>query len=172
MPNLLKILFSPSGRMGRRDYLIGLVGIVILTTVVNFALSRMGNSVWAFLISLPFPFLVLHMTYSVYGKRLHDVGRSFWPLTGMIVLLICVAIGIMLAFGGAEYFADFAAYDRKTPPPDDVAAAIKAKYEARLAEGLPLMNGLMLGIIGLFTLWLALAKPDLKTNAYGAPAAT
>jgi len=167
MPNMLKILLSPRGRMGRRDYLIGLVAIVVLSTIFNFVLGRLGNSVWAFLISLPFPFLVLHMMYCVYGKRLHDIGRSFWPLTGMIVALIAVMIGVMMTFGGSEYFTAFSQYTPDNPAPEDVRAALQAEYEARLAEGTGWLYGLMCAVIGGFSVWLALAKSDSKENRYG-----
>lgn len=167
MMPIQKILFSPRGRMGRRDYAIGLVGIAVLSVIFNFALARMGNSVWAFLISLPFPFIVLHMTYCVYGKRLHDLGRSFWAVTAMITLLLVIALSIMMSFGGAEYFAGFAEYDSKRPPSEAASQALKATYEAELAKGLPLMNGLMLGVIGAFSLWLGLAKPQSGENRYG-----
>jgi len=169
MPNMLKILLSPRGRMGRRDYIIGLVGIVILSTVFNFVLGRLGNSVWAFLISLPFPFLVLHMTYCVYGKRLHDIGRSFWPVTGLIVALIAIMIAVMMTFGGSEYFTAFSEYTSDNPAPEDVQATLQAEYQARLAEGTGWLYGSMCGLIGAFSLWLALAKPDAKENQYGAP---
>ena len=169
MPNIAKILLSPSGRMGRKSYVIGLVGIVLLSTLFNFVLGRLGNSVWAFLISLPFPFLVLHMTYCVYGKRLHDIGRSFWPVTALITALILVMIGVMLTFGGSEYFSEFSKYSTDNPAPADVQAALQAEYELRLAEGHGWLYGLMCGLIGAFSLWLTLAKPDPKTNRYGAP---
>jgi len=55
-----------------------MVIFTVLVLLFNFALGRLirSESIVAFLISLPFPFLVLHMTYCVYGKRLHDMGRS------------------------------------------------------------------------------------------------
>ena len=167
MPNLFSILFSPRGRLGRQDYLIGLVGIVILSTVFNFVLRLLGNSVWAFLISLPFPFIVLHMTYCVYGKRLHDIGRSFWPVTGLITALILIAIAVMMTFGGSEYFAAFSEYTPDNPPSEEVARALQEQYQARLAEGTGWLYGSMCGLIGAFSLWLALAKPDPEPNRYG-----
>lgn len=167
MPNMFRILLSPRARMGRRDYLIGLVAIVILATVFNFVLGLLGNSVWAFLISLPFPFLVLHMTYCVYGKRLHDIGRSFWPVTGLIVGLIAIAIAVMMTFGGSEYFTEFSQYSRDNPPPLEVQETLQAEYEATLAGGLGWLYGSMCGLIGVFSLWLALAKPDQGENRYG-----
>ena len=167
MPNLFKLLFSPSGRIGRRDYLIGLALFCVITVLFNLALKYLGNSMAAFWLSLPFPFVVLHMTYCVYGKRLHDMGRSFWPVTAFIVGLIAIAIIVMMSFGGAEYFAGFAEYGRDNPPPPDLAEKLQSEYQARLAEGSGWLYGSMCGLIGVFSLWLALTKPDPKANAYG-----
>lgn len=169
MPNLFKLLLSPSGRIGRRDYLIGLALFFVITVLFNFMLKSLGSSMAAFWLSLPFPFLVLHMTYCVYGKRLHDIGRSFWPVTAFIVALIAIAIIVMMSFGGAEYFAGFAEYDRDNPPPPDLAEKLQAEYQARLAEGNAWLYGSMCGLIGVFSLWLALARSDIETNNYGLP---
>ena len=110
---MYKLLLSPAGRIGRQHFWIGMAVFAVLVVVFNWGLKQMGGSTWAFLMSLPFPFLVLHMAYSIYGKRLHDMGRSFWPLTAMIVSLIVVAIIVMLSFGGSDYFAEFSQYERK-----------------------------------------------------------
>jgi len=166
---MYKLLLSPAGRIGRKDFWIGMAGFAVLVMVFNLSLKQLGNSVWAFLISLPFPFLVLHMAYAVYGKRLHDMGRSFWPLTAMIVSLIVVAIIVMLSFGGSEYFAEFAQYERKEDIDPAVKAAIQERYQARLAEGNGLVSALMWAIIGGFTLWCGLSKADPVANKYGAP---
>lgn len=138
-----------------------------LVIVFNWGLQQLGGSVWAFLISLPFPFIALHMAYSIYGKRLHDMGRSFWPLTGMLTSLMLVAIVVMLSFGGSEYFAEFSQYERKQDIDSAVKAEIQARYQARLAEGNTTVSSVMSAIIGLFTLWCGLSKPDPKQNKYG-----
>jgi len=142
----------------------------LLVVLFNFALQRLRTSTLAFLISLPFPFLVLHMAYCVYGKRLHDMGRSFWPLTGMITSLILVAIIVMLAFGGSEYFSEFAQYDRKEDIDPAEIERIKSAYQERLSQGNATVSNVMIGIIAVFTLWCGLSKSDPKTNNYGAPA--
>ncbi|MEP3654730.1 MAG: DUF805 domain-containing protein [Litorimonas sp.] len=172
MPNILKLLFSPSGRIGRRDYLIGLVLFCVITILFNLTLKSLGNSMAAFWLSLPFPFLVLHMTYSVYGKRLHDMGRSFWPVTAFIAGLIAIAIIVMMTFGGAEYFAGFAEYGRDNPPPPELAEQLQTEYQARLAEGSGWLYGSMCSLIGVFSLWLTIGKPDPNQNRYGPPIAS
>lgn len=161
------MLLSPSGRMGRKDFWVAMVIFTILVVLFNFALQRLGTSTFAFLISLPFPFLVLHMAYCVYGKRLHDMGRSFWPLTGMITLLIVVAIVVMLSFGGSEYFSEFAQYDRKEDIDPAEIERIKSAYQARLSEGNATVHNVMAGIIAVFTLWCGLSKPEADDNKYG-----
>jgi len=165
---MYKLLLSPAGRIGRQRYWIGMAVFAVLVVVFNLGLKQLGDSTWAFLISLPFPFLVLHMAYSIYGKRLHDMGRSFWPLTAMIVSLIVVAIIVMLSFGGSDYFAEFAQYERKEDIDPAVRAAIQERYQARLAEGNGTVSAVMLAIIGGFTLWCGISKPEDGANKYGA----
>jgi len=167
MPNLVKVILSPAGRMGRRDFLIGLALFFVVTAAFNFTLKQLDRSMLTFLMSLPFPFLVLHMMYCLYGKRLHDIGRSFWPLTGMIVALIMIAIVVMLTFGGAEYFAAFSEYGRDNPAPAEVAERLQEEYRVELAKGAGWLYGGMCSVIGAFTLWLALAKPQAGPNQYG-----
>jgi len=162
-----KMLLSPAGRMGRKDFWIAMALFAALVLLFNFALQRLGNSTMAFLISLPFPFLVLHMAYCVYGKRLHDMGRSFWPLTGMIVALMAVAIVVMMTYGGSEYFSEFAQYDRKEDIDPAEIERIKSAYQEKLSEGTATVNRIMIGIIAAFTLWCGLAKPEDKPNTYG-----
>ena len=169
MPNLYKLLLSPIGRIGKRDFLIGLAVFFVVTTIFNIGFKQLENPMARFWASLPFPFLVLHMTYCVYGKRLHDIGRSFWPVTAMIVTLIAVFITVMMVFGGAEYFASFAEYGRNNPVPPEIQQSLQAEYQAELAKGAGWLYGAMCGVIAAFSIWLAIAKPQVGQNQYGAP---
>ena len=96
MSNLLSLLLSPSGRIGRRDYLIGLVGLIVIFTVYGLLINGLGASMAGFFAVLAFPFVILQIAYSVYGKRLHDIGRSLWPMTGLICAMILAMIIVML----------------------------------------------------------------------------
>jgi len=165
---MYKLLLSPAGRIGRQNFWIGMAIFVVLVVVFNWGLRQLGSSVWAFLISLPFPFLALHMTYSIYGKRLHDMGHSFWPLTGMIVLaFIIIPIIVVLTFGGSEMFSEFAQYERKAEIDTEVKKALQDRYQQNLKEGIPYLPHLIGGIIGAFTLWCGLSKPEPAPNKYG-----
>ncbi|WP_416879327.1 DUF805 domain-containing protein [Litorimonas sp.] len=164
---MIKLFLSPAGRMGRRNFWIGVVGFVLFVALMQFILRTLGPTLAQFFLSLIYIVLVFLILYSVYGKRLHDIGRSFWPLTGMITLTILIVMGIMLAFGGAEYFTEFAQYDRKEDIDPTEIERIKSAYQARLSNAGKVMEPLIYFIWAAFTLWLGLAKPQNRANKYG-----
>lgn len=164
---MIKLFLSPAGRMGRRNFWIGVVGFVFFVGVMQFALRAMGPTLAQFFLSLIYIVLVFLILYSVYGKRLHDMGRSFWPLTGMITLTILVIMAVMLAFGGAEYFSEFAQYDRKEDIDPMEIERIKSAYQTRLANAGQVMEPLIYFLWAAFTLWLGLAKSQNEVNKYG-----
>ncbi len=164
---MYKLFLSPSGRIDRRPFWLTLIGFAVLVAVFNVLLRQMGNSTLAFLISLPFPFIALHMIYCIYGKRLHDMGRGFGPITGMIALEFLVIIGVMMAFGGAGYFDAFAQFDRKEDIDPAVTQAIIETYQAKLTANNHIIKPLLMLVPALFTLWVGLSKPEAKDNRYG-----
>jgi len=167
---MIKLFLSPAGRMGRRDFWIGFIGFAVFTTLAQMGLNRIASTLTGFFLSLIFIVMFFQMLYSIYGKRLHDAGRSFWPLTGMLAATVLIAIAVLMSYGGAEYFSEFSQYDRK----DDIDPAeierLKAAYQTRLKDGAKVLGPLLWGLWGLFTLWTGLSKPDAKPNAYGAQA--
>jgi len=167
MPNIFKLLFSPSGRIGRRDYLIGLLGLIVIFTIYGLLINALGGSMAGFFAVLAFPFVILQIAYSVYGKRLHDMGRSVWPLTGMICLILLAMIVVMLVYGGADYFAAYSEYTRDNPPTDEVIERINSEFKPRQEEGEPVLKLIISGLLIAFTFWLALAKADPRDNQYG-----
>jgi len=166
---MIKLFLSPAGRMGRRDFWIGIIGFVVFVLAMQFIMNKIATTLAGFFLSLVYIVLVFQILYSVYGKRLHDLSRSFWLLTGMLTLTLIMAIVAMMMFGGAEYFSEFAQYDRKEDIDPAEIERIKTNYQDRLAEGtLPLKVSLY-GVWAAFTLWLGFAKPDPNTNQYGKP---
>lgn len=167
MPNFLKLLLSPAGRIGRRDYVIGLVGLVIVFTLYGLLINALGESMFGFFAVLAFPFVVLQIAYSVYGKRLHDIGRTLWPLTGLICAMLLAMIVVMLVYGGEEYLTAHMEVSREGSPSAEVVDQINAEFKARQAQGVTALSAVISALIGGFTLWLALAKPQAGQNAYG-----
>ena len=167
MPNLLKLLLSPSGRIGRKDYLIGLTGLVIIFTLYGLLINALGGSMAGFFAVLAFPFVILQIAYSVFGKRLHDMGRTLWPVTGLICAMLLAMIIVMLVYGGADYFAAYSEYSRDNPPPDEVVERLNAEFKPRQAEGESVLSFIIFSLLAGFTLWLGVAKPEAGANAYG-----
>jgi len=165
---MFKLFLSPKGRIDRRDFWTAFIPLALLICVFNFFLPKLGKSMLAFFLPFPFLFLIIQMSYSIYGKRLHDMGRSVWPLTGMIVLaFVIIPIVVMLSFGGSELFADFSQYDRKAEIDPEVQKAIQDRYQDRLNDGVPYLSHLVGGIIAVFTLWVGLSKSVPNDNQYG-----
>jgi hypothetical protein len=77
----------------------------------------------------------------------------------------------MLTFGGAEYFNEFAQYDRKDDIDPEEIRRLQAAYQERLSESTGLLGYILWGVWIAFTAWLALAKSDPNDNIYG-PAPT
>jgi len=168
---MIKLFLSPKGRMGRRDFCIGVIGFIVFVAVMQFILSKIGTTLPGFFLSLIYIVLVFQILYSVYGKRLHDIGRSFWALTGMLTLTVLIIIAIMMAFGGAEYFTEFAQYNRKEDIDPVEIERIKSAYQTRLSEGNNILKLSLYGIWLAFTAWLALSTSQSDANEYGEPVA-
>jgi len=161
----VKLMLSPSGRIDRKSFLIGFAGFVFFGVMVNFLMGRVEKQgALEFWLGVFAIFLFFQMTYAVYGKRLHDIGRSFWPLTSCIVVTILILIAGMMFYGGSEYFSEFAQYDRKDTIDPARRDAITQAYELRLKDSEktlgPIISALWLG----FTLWLGVAKSDPVIN--------
>jgi len=170
MKPILKLMLSPSGRISQKTYWIGFAGLIGFGFISNFLMGRVEQQgALEFWLGLLAVFLFFQIMYAVYGKRLHDMGRTFWPLTSCIVLTILILIAGMMIYGGSEYFSEFAQYDRKDTIDPARRAEITQAYQARLSESEkvlgPILSGLWIG----FTLWLGIAKSDPNTNNYGAP---
>ncbi len=169
---MIRLFFSPAGRSRRRDFWIGFVGFVVFVFAAQYLLNATVNTMTGFWLFLIYIFLVFQILYAVYGKRLHDIGRSYWLLTAMLTLTLLLMIIVMLSFGGAEYFSEFSQYDRKEDIDPVVIQEITMAYQAKMASAEKVLKSLLYGIWGLFTIWLGLAKPDPSENRYGKPPLT
>ena len=110
---MMKLLLSPFGRIDRKAFWIAFVIYAVFVGLSQFGLDKISQTLAGFFLSLLFIFLFFLMLYAIYGKRLHDLGRSVWPLTAMIAGTFLGVIVVMMIYGGAEYFTEFAQYDRK-----------------------------------------------------------
>ena len=143
------LLLNPNGRIGPRDYWIG-VAIIIGGNVLADVLPVLGGLLWL---------LLIWVGLCVYGKRLHDAGRTAalhaipWAVNFVIMVLA------LMKLGGA------------------ILTAVMNGREIGLGLLLSAGGGLLsLGALSVlvwagYTLWLGLALGDAGDNAYGpAPA--
>lgn len=139
------VLLNPNGRIAPRDFWIGVL-LLIGGNVLSGLLPAVGGLLWLFLI---------YVGVCVYGKRLHDFGRSAWLHVipwGITILL--TTIGGMLV-GGAILSAVLAG-DNVNP-----WAFITA------GGGFAIMMGLSNLVWLIYTLWVGLSAGQAGANAYG-----
>jgi len=164
---LFKSLLHAAGRHGQKSYMIGLVVFMVIYWPQKFIIAPILDNVWGFLLSIFVFVLNCYILYSLFAKRLHDMGRSVWALTAMITLELVVIISTMMAFGGADYFSAFYQFDRKEVIPEDVKQGIIQAYQANIEAHLTQITILFWIVPVLFCLWLAAAKSQARENQYG-----
>ncbi len=84
------LLFNMHGRIGQNDYWKGVAEVFLGNAALNI-LPLIGGLVWMVLVWVGF---------AVYGKRLHDTGRSAWyHAVPWAIILVINAIGFILIGG-------------------------------------------------------------------------
>ncbi len=161
-----KLLFSPRGRIARPAFIAGIAFLVVFTALQKLLFARLGAGMISFYVPMILFFVTLHIVLCIYGKRLHDLGRSLWPLTGMIAGMMIIAILVSLNFGGLEYFDTVMAHPEYAG--DEAAMQqVQQVYQDKLAANMPKVRLLMAVLPALFTLWLAVKTGAKGDNKYG-----
>ncbi len=164
---LYKSLLHAAGRHGPKSYILGFLVFIALYYPQRFLINPILDNVWGFLLSIFAFALNCYILYSLFAKRLHDMGRSVWALTAMITLELMVIIGTMMAFGGAEYFSAFYQFDRKEVIPEDVKQGIITAYQDNIQAHITEITILFWIVPLVFCLWLAMSKTEPRENKYG-----
>ncbi|GJL96380.1 MAG: DUF805 domain-containing protein [Hyphobacterium sp.] len=145
--NLGHVLFSPNGRIGQQEYWIGIL-ILVGSNVFLTWIPLLGILIWAALI---------YMGICIYGKRLHDIGKSAW-IHGL-VWAIQLAIGMVgFAMAGGAIMAALASGSGEQA---GLAAVMGASGSLFLIGGL----GFLIWIV--YTIWLGVAAAEAGENRFG-----
>jgi uncharacterized membrane protein YhaH (DUF805 family) len=140
--DLVGLMLKPMGRIGRRDYWIG---VAIITVVVVLA-SRFDDIVGTILFCS-----TLYLGICVHGKRLHDIGKSAWGILVPIGFCIFVIPVVTVLSGGlANPTTQF-----QTKLDTPVGSVV---------EALPL---LIVFILPAWVIWLGSRKSQVGDNKYG-----
>lgn len=139
------VLLNPNGRIAQREFWIGVL-VLIGGNILSGVLPAVGGLLWLFLI---------YVGVCVYGKRLHDTGRSAWlhVIPWGITILLSTIGGVLM--GGAILSAVLSG-DEVNP-----WAFITA------GSGFAVMMGLSNLVWLVYTLWVGLSAGQAGANAYG-----
>ena len=94
MQDVMRALFSSTGRINRKTYWTILLCIGMAGVVLRFIIEGFGDNPIA-LIFLPLALTITVAGINNYIKRLHDLGRSGWWI--LAALGACVALGMLLS---------------------------------------------------------------------------
>ncbi len=144
-----KALFlSVDGRIGQKDFWIGL----LLLFVTGLIAQKIP------LISWLWPLASLYFGVCVYGKRLHDIGKSAW-LVLIPVGIIAIATVLATIIGGAALLSG-------ASTGSDTLAAAGGLAGLGLASLIMLAGGA--ACLG-FVIWLGTRPPEPTDNEFGPP---
>lgn len=137
--DLVYILFNPNGRIGRKSFWVGWAIIFVASLVLG----------WIPIIGMLISLLSIYVGICVYGKRLHDMGKTAWLYGGLLIAMMLIGIvgGVMAGIGAAAAGGD--------------AAGVMALGSMGLLF-------VILAVIGIaFTVWVGVAPGEPGTNKYG-----
>lgn len=141
------MLFSPNGRIGQKEYWVGIM-IIILGNILAGMIPILGTILWLGLI---------YVGVCVYGKRLHDIGKTAW--IHALVWGVSIALTVLaFAFAGGSLLA--AGLNNNEV---DAAAVLAASGSLLLFTGLGSL--IWLG----YTIWLGVIEGEAGPNRYGQP---
>lgn len=166
--NFGNVLFNPNGRIAPRTFLRGVIVLVAIMIVLNIGqvfLGPIGGILG--LLSFGMPYLYL----CVFGKRLHDSGRSAWWFVALFVAYLVFSMILQLIL---------------TPLLAPAVASLQAEMELLMQQGQWLeamqeygpaiaRESLFLNLVTLILVNLILAMPvarlssDPHPNQFGPP---
>jgi uncharacterized membrane protein YhaH (DUF805 family) len=139
--NLVRLMLNPMGRIGRRDYWIGVAIITAVVVLANWVDGGVGAVLGC---------STIYLGICVAGKRLHDFGQSAWGVL-MPVCFCMVIIVLTLLTGG---------FSNPTGQPQGLPDTPLAVF----VDALPVLIFL---IWPAWVIWLGVRKSQLQDNQYG-----
>ncbi len=149
--NIGNVLFSPNGRIGQQDYWIGILILIGGNIVANFI------PILGFLISLG----LIWVGIAVYGKRLHDSGKTAWIHLlpwALSAVLFLVGVVIMVASAISAGIISESSTDFST---DQIIALVSAGGVGLLLLGLSSL------VWVIYTIWVGVMAGDPGENRFG-----
>lgn len=146
--NITDVLFNPQGRIGPQNYWIGVL-IILAGNLFLTWIPVLGIVIWLGL---------YYVGFCVYGKRLHDIGKSMW-IHALFLVVSFVIFMIAVFMAGGSIFA------MAMNSSGNVSPAAMASMFGSLFSAFALPTLLAIA----YTIWLGVAKGDVGDNRFGAP---
>jgi len=167
--SISNVLFNPNGRITPNEFWRGIIMLVgaqiIISLVTGFAPVGLAIGVLFATILLVYPYIC------VYGKRLHDSGRSAWMFLaffcGWLLLIFFVMPVLFEPFIGQQT-AELQEDMEIVAQDGDVAAMFEILQQQARIQFIPgtIQTVLVNAIVGFF---VARLPSDPDTNQYGPP---
>jgi len=153
--NFQTLFLSASGRIGRQEFWIGFLILLVANVIIGAILNAMGHNNLINLLRLIVSIALCYCSVCVYSKRLHDMGKSGW-LQLVVWGVWIVALIAAVVLGGAAFMAT-------------MSGGTGAGGTAALAAlGTAMMPLLLAGLVGLgFLIWVGVTPSQPGDNAYG-----
>lgn len=168
LANLHKDLTRPPGRSSRPAFIVGLVVIIASVWLQGVVMRGIGGSIAGYLIGFFWLIFNIYIIYSLYARRLHDMGLSVGLWFAAVFVTLFVIAFTMAAGGGAEYFAAMNADPTIATDPARNQALIET-YQADLAQNLYWTRWVNLIPAAVLSLFCALKAGQTGVNKYGKP---
>jgi uncharacterized membrane protein YhaH (DUF805 family) len=145
MMEWLHLLFSPQGRIRRRDFWVGFSIVLAASLTVN-VIPVVGQ---------PLGLLILWPQVAVHAKRLHDMGRTAW--LQLIPFAVSIAAGTYATLNGGEALLQA------------LTTNDQAAFQTAVLAGGPAVAAIAAAVVfGLaFLLWVGLSRGTKGENKYG-----
>ena len=146
-----RVLFDPNGRIGKQTYWIGVL-IIFLGNIILPAIPLIGTFAW---------FALIWVGVAIYGKRLHDTGRTAWVhAIPWVVTSVLTALGFIL-FGASLIPVIADALNEVEPDAFSIGSVLAG------VGGLALF-GLIGAVVWIgYTIWLGVLDSDPRGEVYG-----
>ena len=82
--SLYRLWFEPNGRIGRSRFWQGLIVLTVASFIIVAGQTKIGSGFGLLSYLLIYPYIC------VFGKRLHDIGRSAWWVIGLFFASLIV----------------------------------------------------------------------------------
>jgi uncharacterized membrane protein YhaH (DUF805 family) len=145
--SFIDVLFKPNGRIGSGQFWAGWGALVAANVISNFIP----------ILNILLYFGLIYVGVCVYGKRLHDMGRSAWLVA--IPWGIGLVLGIVGLFLSAPGIMELSQGDQQALENPVVAMSAMGPYLAFVGIGMCLWLAL--------TVWVGTGKTDPNDNQYG-----